>query len=120
MDGSSKIALAIVASAAIVVATWIGYREFSRRRDLAQGAALMQQLSAGVVAAGQQQASQEAAQRWRDHQANVIAWDRRLLMGNQRCVGGVVVIVNGSSYSQLGSISNPVHCSGRYADRAIR
>ena len=45
---------------------------------------------------------------------------QRMLASNQRCVGGVVVQVDGATYTQLGSISNPVHCSGQYADRAIR
>lgn len=120
MDGSSKIALAILASASIVVAGWIGYREFSRRRDLAQGAALMQQLTDTATASVQRAASADAAQRWRAQQANAIAWDNRILEGGQRCVGGVVVVVDGASYTQLGSIANPVHCSGRYADRALR
>lgn len=45
---------------------------------------------------------------------------RRRLGAGQRCVGGVVVVVDGSNYSQLGTVGNPVRCSGGYADRAIR
>lgn len=119
MDGSSKIALAVVVSAVLLVVGWIGYHEFVRRRDLAQSAAMMQQLTDTATSSVQQVASDDATQRWRAQQANAIAWDNRLLEGNQRCVGGVVV-VDGANYTQLGSIANPVHCSGRYADRALR
>ncbi len=45
---------------------------------------------------------------------------RRQLSGNQRCVGGVVLAVVGSSYRQLGRVGDPVRCSGNLADRAIR
>jgi len=53
-----------------------------------------------------------------EHQRVQLA--RRQLIGNQRCVGGVVVVVDGSSYSQLGTVGNPVRCSGQLADRPIR
>lgn len=45
---------------------------------------------------------------------------RRQLTGDQRCIGGVVILVNGSSYRQLGSVGDPVRCSGQLADRPIR
>ena len=60
----------------------------------------------------------------RQLQAQRLATDReqaryRLAL-NQRCVGGVVVQVDGSSYTQLGTIASPVHCAGDRADRPIR
>lgn len=42
------------------------------------------------------------------------------LAANQQCVGGAVVQVDGSTYTQVGSISAPVHCAGRRADRPLR
>jgi hypothetical protein len=62
-------------------------------------------------------AHMEAQVRW----VHLAAYrQQRRLALNQRCVGGVVVQVDGSTYTQLGSISNPVRCSGQYADQAIR
>lgn len=45
---------------------------------------------------------------------------RYYLAADQRCVGGAVVQVDGRVYTQLGSISYPVHCVGRVADRPLR
>jgi hypothetical protein len=42
------------------------------------------------------------------------------LTGNQHCVGGVVVVVDGATYTQLGTVGDPVRCNSRYADRLIR
>lgn len=40
---------------------------------------------------------------------------RRALKVGERCIGGTVVEVNGSSYTQaLGAQGRPVACSGRY------
>jgi hypothetical protein len=65
-----------------------------------------------------QQRMVKAEQGRRDNQRVQLA--RRQLASNQRCVGGVVVVVSGSSYSQLGTVGDPVRCNGRYADRPIR
>lgn len=65
-----------------------------------------------------QQQTAMAEQQQREHQRVQLA--RRQLTGNQRCVGGVVVVVNGSSYTQLGTVGDPVRCSGQLADRPIR
>jgi len=42
------------------------------------------------------------------------------LADDQRCVGGVVLEVRGNVYTQVGSIAQPVHCTGRRADRPLR
>ena len=78
-----------------------------------QAAVQLQQQQAEL----QQQLS-ESQQRQRE--AVAMSWDRRLLQGNQRCVGGVVVVAEGASYTQLGTVGDPVRCEGRYADREIR
>lgn len=46
--------------------------------------------------------------------------DQYQLAPDQRCVGGAVIEVHGNVYTQLGSISQPVHCVGRRADRVLR
>lgn len=60
----------------------------------------------------------EVQQQQREYQRVQLA--RRQLVGNQRCIGGVVVVVSGSSYGQLGTVGDPVRCSGQLADRPIR
>lgn len=45
---------------------------------------------------------------------------RRRLAADQRCVAGVVIVAHGSTYSDLGTVGNPVKCSGGYADRPLR
>lgn len=120
MDSSSKIAAAIIGAAVLLFVGFVGYREFDRQRDRAEGAALMQQL--GDVA-GQALAEGRAAEARRVQEQRRKAADdlrRRQLGAEHRCVGGVVVIVRGSSYGQLGMVGDPVRCSGRYADRPIR
>lgn len=120
MDSSSKIAGAIIGAAVLLFVGFVGYREFDRQRDRAEGAALMQQL--GDVA-GQALAEGQASEARRmDAQRRKTTVDlrRRELDQNQRCVGGVVVTVRGSSYGQLGTVGDPVRCSGAYADRPIR
>lgn len=42
------------------------------------------------------------------------------LLPDQRCVGGAVIEVHGSVYTQLGSLARPVHCVGRRADYPLR
>lgn len=46
--------------------------------------------------------------------------ERRRLASNERCVGGAVVRVQGNAYTQLGTIGQPVHCSGDLADQSLR
>jgi endonuclease/exonuclease/phosphatase (EEP) superfamily protein YafD len=53
-------------------------------------------------------------------QQRVLDAVRRTLATDQRCVGGVVIQVDGSAYTQLGSIQNPVHCDAYGADRPLR
>lgn len=45
---------------------------------------------------------------------------RYKLAGNQRCYGGVVVQVEGSTYTQVQSNDGITHCWNGYADRPIR
>ena len=127
MDDSTKIACAIVTAAVILVSGYVVYHEVARRRDIDQANAVLQSISSGVVGAVKEsQAEQSAdqavaqAQRLRRLEAQEAEDARRMLGSNQRCVGGVVIQVSGASYSQLGSISDPVHCSGQVADRALR
>lgn len=66
-----------------------------------------------------QQEQQAAQQEMRQEQA-VYERSRYVLADDQRCVGGAVIQVDGNSYTQVGSITRPVHCTGRVADRPLR
>lgn len=120
MDGAGKVAAAIVFSSALVVVTLVAYREFDHRRDVAEARAALQELatsSAAVVS--QAQAAQLAAGRQRAR-GSTEDLRRRALGPGQRCVGGAVVQVSGATYTQVGTIAEPVRCSGGYADRPLR
>jgi flagellar biosynthesis/type III secretory pathway M-ring protein FliF/YscJ len=114
----------VLAALAVFGVLVIGWRALERERDREDAVAVMQSISdyAGNVVRQGQQA--EAQRVWDQHQeqvkAEVNTQEARRLTGNQRCVGGVVVQVDGATYTQLGSIESPVHCSGQYADGAIR
>jgi hypothetical protein len=89
---------------------------------------------ASIVAA-QRVALERAQQRADDHAREVSAaeradlrqrqvyaqWlhERSRLQPNQRCIGGVVVQVQGSGYTQIGYPGRPAHCQGQYADQPM-
>ena len=121
MEGSSKIALGFVGAAALLAVVFVGYREFDRQRNIAAVNEALAEFSKPDpfgLEADHQQAQRQQAQR--QAQARAADVRRRQLAGNHRCVGGVVVVVEGSSYTQLGTVGDPVRCSGQLADRPIR
>lgn len=120
MDSTSKLAVAVVAAALILVVGYVAYNEYSRARDVDQAQQaldafqqnarrLTDQARSAVEGSGQRQATY---QRWQQ--------ESRRLAVNQRCVGGSVVQVQGSTYTQLGTIECPIHCSGDFADQPLR
>lgn len=127
MDAANKIALGMVGAAALLLFGFIGYREYARQRDINE----MQEALRGVVQVGQQAMAETASQTrvWREQQAaearaervrQAIESARYDLAPSQRCVGGVVLEVQGNVYTQVGSIAQPIHCVGRRADRPLR
>jgi hypothetical protein len=120
MDSSTRIALGIVGAALILLFGGIAYHEFERQRDIDDVQMAMQTFVGGVVAVSQQSQEQQASDLRQRELAADLDQQRHMLAGNQRCVGGVVVQVDGTSYTQLGSIANPVRCSGGMADRVLR
>jgi hypothetical protein len=127
MDSSSRIALGIVGAALILLFGGISYHEFERQRDIADAQAMLQSVSGSFTALAQQsqqqidqQRAQQAEQVRQSQLAAYADKQRHWLAANQRCVGGVVVQVDGTSYTQLGSIASPVRCSGQMADRPLR
>lgn len=120
MDGSSKIALAIVGGVLAVIVATIGYKEFDRQRAINQINEGIQVLSDQTKAAEAQSNAQAAYQRQREWDKYRDDLARRTLSSNQRCYAGAVVEVHGNTYTQLGTISNPIHCSGMLADHPLR
>jgi preprotein translocase subunit SecF len=131
MDDSSKIAVGIVAAAALLLVGFIGYREFERQRDIDEAQQVLQtiaqtgqqvtaQYQAGLQQVTAQTREQEQLQWVRQERLREYEFSRRALASDQRCVGGVVIQVTGSTYTQLGSISSPIHCSDGYADQPLR
>ncbi|MGB5853107.1 MAG: hypothetical protein WBG85_12520 [Rhodanobacter sp.] len=120
MDSSTKIAGAISAAAVLLFVGFVGYREFDRQRDRAEAVEVMQGIGdyAQQALAEGQAAEARRVQAQRRKAADDLR--RRELGPEHRCVGGVVVTVRGSNYGQLGTVGDPVRCSGRYADRPIR
>jgi len=115
MDGSGKIALGIVAAALLLLVGFIGYREFERQRDIAEAKEMMRSLgdyAQQAVQEGQRQRAVDARQR---AEAAQRALEARRLAPDERCVGGTVIRVGGSSYTQVvGGDLRPVACSGAY------
>ena len=114
------IAAAIVVSAALVVVSSIAYREFARQRDIRDVQAVLQGVGAASAQAVRQARSQRVFHEKQMQRAYADGLRRQALSENQRCVGGVVVQVGGSTYAQVGTIAQPVHCTGAYADRPLR
>lgn len=116
---------AVLAAVGVVAVLWLVGAEVQQRRQ----EAAVSEAWAGVVRAAntpdpmglQAQAVQDRARSQQaQREAVAMSLNRRLLTGNQRCVGGVVVVADGTSYTQLGTVGDPVRCDGRYADRPIR
>lgn len=127
MEASTKLALAVVGAAAILIGGYIAYSEWSRARDEDQAQQALEQLqrSGQQVVAQYHQSMQQDQRQVADALARQAAYersqqDRRRLALNQRCVGGVVVQVQGNVYTQLGTIAQPIHCDGLFADRPLR
>lgn len=120
MDGSSKVAAAILGAAFFAVVGFVGYHEFDRHRDAEAAAAALAELDASSARLVSQMGAQQVAGVAQRRAESSYDLARRALSGNQRCVGGVVVQVDGTVYTQVGTISDPVHCLGGYADRALR
>lgn len=100
-----------------LVAFWLIVMFVTGAFVIGAGKALDQQVHATLQQDQQRQAQQLQVRQ--QQQAMDVA--RRQLGANQRCIGGTVITVTGSSYTQvLGSGGRPVACSGEFAKEALR
>lgn len=129
MDDAGKIALGLVGAALVLALSTISYREYERQRDIAEVNAMMQAVMQPItrtvrIPDPETVRLEVQGRRIEDNRRAIEEAERRRrsfqLSGNQRCIGGVVIEVSGSSYTQLGSVGQPVHCVGQLADRPIR
>ena len=115
------IALLIVVSAlGSILGIWLShmYAEHRARMQLQAQIDSLQQDAA--VASAQYAAATAAQQREQQRQADAQR-ARFVLEYGQRCVGGTVINVSGSSYTQvLGSAGRPVACSAGMASEPLR
>lgn len=89
----------------------------AQRQVVLQVQQTTQQNIARIAEQARQEAVEQEAQREAYERSQL---ERRRLASNQSCVGGVVIEVRGTSYTQLGDLSHPVHCSGAFADQPLR
>ena len=112
MSGSMRVALAIVAGAVILAGTYVGYREFERRRDMVYVEAAFRKLQIEMP-----------------HSAQPITRDAltKVLDRNQKCVSGSALRWDVDEVSQAVTISpvmtldgQPAKCTGDFATERIR
>jgi hypothetical protein len=132
MEGSSNIALGIVAGAAVLLFGFIGYHEYERQRDIREAEEMLSSLGGyatqAMADASRQEQRRRAAQAYQqsvDRQQKLqdeeLRREHRTLASNQRCVAGTVITVNGSAYTQdIGVDGRPVQCSGNLAIQPLR
>ena len=112
MDAAGKIAAGVVLGALVIVAGFVGYREFSRQREAAELVRYEREHPLPKVTAADVWVDATPARRPASRPA-----PRPSLLplrADERCLGGTVVRVSGSSYTQaIGPDGRPVGCSGR-------
>ena len=118
MDASSKLAAAVVAAAAMVVVGYASFIKHARSTDVDQAQpdlASLHQARQNTEPASGSQARQPDPLIAAD--VAELKTQYRHLAPNERCVDGVVIVVNGSTYTQPGPVGKSVRCSGGYAER---
>ena len=118
MDASSKLAVAGVATVAIMVGGYIGYGQYARGRDVshAQQDSVLPYRKATEPAQRQPQPSQLPTSRIATDITELRTQYRRLTP-DERCVDGIVMPLNASAHAQSGPTGKRVRCSGEYAER---
>jgi hypothetical protein len=98
----------------------VAYNEHVRARDMDEAQQALDAFRQNAAQAAdslrrdvQASARQRAVDQWREREHRRLALD-------QRCVAGAVVEVHGNAYTQLGTIAQPIHCAGEFADQPLR
>lgn len=100
METSTKLALAIVGAALVLVVGYVAYQEFSRARNVY----VLNQVVEGFNRSMAEDASEfrhaAAERKRRKRVAHARDLASRRLSPHQRCVGGTVIDINGNEYVQ--------------------
>ena len=117
MTMGMRIAAAVVGS---ILGIW-SWNMYAEHRARVQAQAEIDSMQREVAVASAKYAVRSAAQQ-REQQRQADAQRARFVLEyGQRCVGGTVVNVSGSSYTQvLGSAGRPVACSAGMASEPLR
>jgi hypothetical protein len=123
-----RIFLSVLAALVVFGLLIVGWRALERERDIEDAQAAMQQIADQLSVATRQVQQETAAQRRAvelSQQAESLRSmrerDRALLADDQRCIGGTVIAVKGSTYTQaLGAGRMPIPCAGRLANQPLR
>lgn len=99
----------IVAGALILALTYVGYREYEHRRDIREATEVIQAIATAARDSVKAPVVVSPSVDPRVATEAIQAKRPRRLADNQRCVGGLVISVDGSSYTQTGE-----RCSGRF------
>jgi hypothetical protein len=98
---SLSLPVSIVVGCCVLAVSYVGYREYEHRRDVAEATEVVKALAEALPSVSPVSVDPRVS-------AEALAASRpRRLAINQRCVGGLVVTVVGSSYTQAGE-----RCSG--------
>lgn len=92
--------MAVVIGFSALALTYVGYREYEHRRDLAEAKEVLRSLERPVTAVIRE------ARVSPQFSSQTSAFQSRRLAANERCMGGTVIVVEGSSYSQTGERCN--------------
>ncbi|MEP6899818.1 MAG: hypothetical protein ABI870_14930 [Rhodanobacter sp.] len=105
----------------------IGWRALERERDREDAQAVMdsitqyaQQGLADSLRQTEAESQRQLDVQQRAREVDAMNVDRRRLLPDQRCIGGTVITVKGSVYTQVLLGGTPVSCSGVYASVPLR
>jgi hypothetical protein len=93
---SLTLPVSIVLGCCVLAGSYVGYREYEHRRDVAEATEVVRAFAEALPSVSPARLDPRV-----DAEVLVASRPRRLA-ANQRCVGGLVVTVLGSSYTQAG------------------
>lgn len=114
--------LAVAIALVVLGLAWRFAMVFYAERSMQQAFEQLSEQQRVMAVRQQQQLLEQESRRRQDQQlADAALRERRTLAVNQRCVGGTVITVIGTAYTQdTGEDGRPVHCAGNLAAVPLR